>query len=223
LGNQRKIFLLSFDCNNKKYQFNMKEFDSDTKILEALLSPQNSNNAISFMYKKNYYVLENLVLKNGGNKMDAEDVIQETMVNFIEMVRAGKFRGESAIKSMLYAISKNIWTTKFRKTTQENIRIDKYMLENEDFEKDVTEQIQKTEASKIVGQVFDKIGDSCKKILTFYYYEDLSFKEILDKTDYENEQVIRNKKYKCMKNLMDLLENSPSLSSSFRTSLYNQK
>jgi RNA polymerase sigma factor (sigma-70 family) len=162
-------------------------------------------------------------MKNGGNKMDAEDVIQETMITFIEMVRVGKFRGESAIKSILYSISKNIWTTKFRKTTQENIRIDKYVLENENFESDITEQIQKNESNKIVGQVFDKIGDSCKKILTFYYYEDLSFKEILDKTDYENEQVIRNKKYKCMKTLMDLLENSPVLASSFKSSLHNQK
>jgi RNA polymerase sigma factor (sigma-70 family) len=201
----------------------MKDFNSDANILEALATPQNSNEAISFLYKKCYYVLENLVMKNGGNKMDAEDVIQETMITFIEMVRVGKFRGESAIKSILYSISKNIWTTKFRKTTQENIRIDKYVLENENFESDITEQIQKNESNKIVGQVFDKIGDSCKKILTFYYYEDLSFKEILDKTDYENEQVIRNKKYKCMKTLMDLLENSPVLASSFKSSLHNQK
>ncbi|MCU0468995.1 MAG: sigma-70 family RNA polymerase sigma factor [Arcicella sp.] len=201
----------------------MKEFESDANILEALLSSKDSNKAISFLYKNSYYMLENLVLKNGGNKMDAEDVIQETMITFIEMVQAAKFRGESAIKSILYSICKNIWITKFRKTTQESIRIDNYVLENERFEKDITEQIQKNEANKIVGQVFDKIGDSCKKILTFYYYEDLSFKEILDKTNYENEQVIRNKKYKCMKSLMELLENSPSLTSSFKSSLYNQK
>ncbi len=201
----------------------MKEFDSDAKVLEALLSTENSNNAISFLYKNSYYMLENLVMKNGGNKMDAEDVIQETMVTFIELVRAGKFRGESAIKSILYSISKNIWITKFRKNTQESIRIDKYMAENEDFERDITDQIQKNDANKIVAKVFDKIGDSCKKILTFYYYEDLSFKEILDKTDYENEQVIRNKKYKCMKTLMDLLENSPNLATSFKASLHNQK
>lgn len=201
----------------------MKKFDSDAHVLEALLTTQNSNRALSFLYKNNYYMLENLVLKNGGNRMDAEDVVQETMINFIELVRAGKFRGDSAIKSILYAISKNIWTTKFKKSTQESIRIDNYILEHEDFEGDISEQIQKTEASKIVGQVFDKIGESCKNILTYYYYEDLSFKEILDKTNYENEQVIRNKKYKCMKSLMDLLENSPVLSSSFKTSLYNQK
>jgi DNA-directed RNA polymerase specialized sigma24 family protein len=108
----------------------MKEFESDANVLEALLSSKNSNKAISFLYKNSYYMLENLVLKNGGNKMDAEDVIQETMITFIEMVQAAKFRGESAIKSILYAICKNIWTTKFRKTTQENIRIDKYVLEN---------------------------------------------------------------------------------------------
>ncbi|MEY4539770.1 MAG: hypothetical protein RLZZ306_1527, partial [Bacteroidota bacterium] len=32
----------------------MKEFDSDAHVLEALLTTQNSNRALSFLYKNNY-------------------------------------------------------------------------------------------------------------------------------------------------------------------------
>ncbi len=201
----------------------MREFDSDLAIIKAIESNENLNNAVGFLYKEHYDMLENLVKMNSGNVMDAEDVIQETMITFIEMVREKKFRGESSIKTVLYTITKNLWITKIRKNTQENLRIDKYLLENEDFEADVSSHLQKREAKSVIEKMFDKIGESCKKILTLFYYEDLSFKEILDQTEYENEQVLRNKKYKCLKSLTDMIEISPSLAKTLKSSLNELK
>jgi predicted DNA-binding protein YlxM (UPF0122 family) len=59
--------------------------------------------------------------------------------------------------------------------------------------------MEKREARKQLVAVFEKLGTSCKKILTLFYYENLSIKEILEQTTYENEQVVRNKKHKCLK------------------------
>jgi len=56
-----------------------------------------------------------------------------------------------------------------------------------------------------------RLGESCRELLTLVYYENLSFKEILEKLHYENEQVIRNKKYKCMKELTDMIKDNPGL------------
>lgn len=196
-----------------------KEFDSDSTVLEAIKTENNLNAAVSFLYKVHYDMLENIVKVNSGNVMDAQDVIQETMMTFIEMVRENKFRGESSIKSILYTITKNIWISKIRKTKQENLRIDKYGAENSEFEEDVSIQLQKREAKTLIEGIFNKIGESCKKILTMFYYEELSFKDILEKTDYENEQVLRNKKYKCMKSLTDLIELSPVTAKIFKNSL----
>jgi hypothetical protein len=36
-------------------------------------------------------------------------------------------------------------------------------------------------------------------------------KEILDQTDYESEQVVRNKKYKCLKQLEKMVNANPAL------------
>ena len=196
-----------------------KEFDSDLMVLQAMKTENSLNAAISFLYKIHYDMLENIVKVNSGNVMDAQDVIQETMITFIEMVRENKFRGESSIKSILYTITKNIWISKIRKTKQENLRIDKYGAENNEFEEDVSIQLQKREAKTLIEGVFNKIGESCKKILTMFYYEELSFKDILEKTNYENEQVLRNKKYKCMKSLTDLIELSPITAKIFKNSL----
>ncbi|MCU0324580.1 MAG: sigma-70 family RNA polymerase sigma factor [Spirosomaceae bacterium] len=201
----------------------MKEFDSDIAVVNAIENNQNLNKAVSFLYKNHYNMLEHLVIKNSGSTMDAEDMIQETMIVFIDMVRDKKYRGEASIKSVLYSITKNLWISKIRKTTQENIRIEKFAEESEIFQDDIVNQIQKRESKTAIEKILDKIGESCKKILTLFYYEELSFKEILEQTEYENEQVLRNKKYKCLKSLTDMIELSPSMAKTLKSSLNELK
>jgi RNA polymerase sigma factor (sigma-70 family) len=201
----------------------MKEFASDLEIINAIENKQTLNKAVGFLYKSHYNMLEYLVIKNSGNTMDAEDVIQETMITFIEMVNEKKYRGEASIKSVLYSITKNLWITKIRKKTQENLRIEKFTEENEIFQDEITTHIQKKEAQRTIEKLFDRIAEACKKILLLFYYEDLSFKEILDQTDYENEQVLRNKKYKCLKSLTEMVELSPSIAKTLKSSLNELK
>ena len=53
------------------------------------------------------------------------------------------------------------------------------------------------------------MGESCRKILSLFYYENLSMKEIVSQMHYENEQVVRNKKYKCLQQLTDKIKQNP--------------
>ena len=49
------------------------------------------------------------------------------------------------------------------------------------------------------------LGDSCKKILLLFYYEQRPIREILSVVSYQNEQVVRNKKMKCLKKLEEMV------------------
>ena len=52
------------------------------------------------------------------------------------------------------------------------------------------------------------------------YYEDLSMSEIvLQMPDYQNEQVLRNKKYKCMKQLEQMMQDDEILRTQFKNAL----
>jgi DNA-directed RNA polymerase specialized sigma subunit len=62
----------------------------------------------------------------------------------------------------------------------------------------------------------DKLGEICKRILVYYYYENLSMKDIVLRLNYDNEQVVRNKKYKCMKDLNELLDRNSSIKNAFK-------
>jgi len=54
-----------------------------------------------------------------------------------------------------------------------------------------------------------ELGESCRKILELFYFENLSMKEIVSQMHYENEQVVRNKKYKCLQQLTDKMKQNP--------------
>ena len=75
------------------------------------------------------------------------------------------------------------------------------------------------EAKKLVTDTIETLGEICRKILLAYYYENLSMKEILKLVRFESEQVLRNKKYKCMKSLEDLFSKDPTLAKQFKAAL----
>lgn len=71
--------------------------------------------------------------------------------------------------------------------------------------------------------IYKEIGDTCRNILKGFYYEDLSMKELLTRFNYENEQVLRNKKSICMKKIKDVLHQNKNLLSTFKNLLFYGK
>ena len=69
---------------------------SDQEIIAALKSDRETDGAIRFIYKNYYGSLENYVLNNNGSRNDAADLIQETLVTFIDIVQQNKFRANRA-------------------------------------------------------------------------------------------------------------------------------
>lgn len=183
---------------------------TDEQLITDVQHPKGVNQAVAFLYKSHYRLLERYILNNSGNSADAEDLIQEVMVSFVEMVREGKYRGEASVKSFLYTLTRNLWITELRKRSAETKRNEIFETSREQWDDDINAFISYKEAQKTIVTLFEKLGDKCRKILTLFYYEDLSMKEILVQTHYENEQVLRNRKYKCLKEMTELVHQNPS-------------
>lgn len=62
-----------------------------------------------------------------------------------------------------------------------------------------------------VLEVLNLLGESCKKILIESIYHNASMKEIAESGNFSSEQIVRNKKYKCIKKLKELIAERPSL------------
>lgn len=189
----------------------------------AVRSGRQIDKAVGYLYRNYYRMLENYILTNSGNKLDAEDLIQEVMIAFIELIQQEKFRGDSSVKTFLFALTRNMWISELRKRSSEARRVEAFEKDRDMLEEDVVGYLMHREAQQTVVSLFEKLGETCRKILSLFYYENLSMKEILEQTDYENEQVVRNKKYKCLKELTDLVHQSPTVYDNVKSALQRFK
>lgn len=194
----------------------------DQDLIELILSRKQQNLALNLLYKRHYGLLENYVLQNSGNSEDAADVIQEVMLVFVQIITQGKFRGESTIKSLLYNICKNLWISELRRRKSTFARHEKYEIESEKTELDISESIARTENLKYIMKVFNQLGEKCKKVLQLFYYEELTMKEVREKLNYSSEQVLRNKKYKCLKSLIQKTQSSPKIYKNLQKALRHE-
>ena len=193
---------------------------TDEELLHSLKTNAGLDAAVGFMYKNWYGLLESIVVTNNGNTADAEDIVQEAILAFIEIVRKDKFRGESSVKSFLYSIAKNLWMSELRKRNSADRRNRIFEEEKENKENSPVRFLMYREAQKTILNLFSKLGDKCKEILLLAYYENLSMKEIAERVEgYSNEQVLRNKKYKCMKQLEEMMEADSNLKNEMKKNL----
>jgi RNA polymerase sigma factor (sigma-70 family) len=176
---------------------------SDKEVLAQI--HKGDEKALDYLYKKYYRMMVNLVMKNSGSEQEAKDVYQDALVVFWQKVSSGNLVLTSKISTYIYSVCLNLW----RKELDRKSR-----LVNE--EKDGTEYIEddKAERIKIVQECVDELGDGCKKILQYYYFDGMSMSEIAEKLGYANTDTAKTKKYKCKKKL-DLLIKSKYKASDF--------
>jgi RNA polymerase sigma factor (sigma-70 family) len=145
------------------------------------------------------------VLGNSGSMQDAEDIFQDAVVSFIEMAADGRFRAESSISSFLYSLTRNRWLNELRRQSRAQRRQQDFNAGLPQSPNDPVSQLAERELSAQVMELIGTLGEVCRTILLAFYYEDLPIREILARVDYANEQVLRNKKTKCMKQLVESL------------------
>ena len=192
----------------------MNIFYSDKKIILDLQSGerQTVDRAFQYLYKAYYKMSLNIVKSNNGNEYEAADVFQDALISFYENVLKGKFRGDSAIKTYLYSVIRNLWLTKIarnkkmvdREGFQDNLK--SLTVENQNFSEGETE--------KLFKDIIARTGENCKELLRMYYYENRSMKEITRLMGFSNENSAKTQKYKCMKKLILFLEKHPDLKKS---------
>lgn len=173
------------------------------EILMELRLPQ-IERPVKKLYEQYFEAIITQICVNGGNRDDGADIFQEAVLVLIDKVKTGQFRGESSIKTFLFAIARNLWLHELRTTSRRSNREKMYMSSEEKMEERPYPLLEQGNISAL-EKVMEQVGDRCKKILTGVYYEDKSMRELLEEFDYENEQVLRNRKSRCMKKLKELI------------------
>jgi RNA polymerase sigma factor (sigma-70 family) len=192
----------------------------DAEIVAGIRNGTGLDDAVRAIYRDHFDSLCWYVLNNSGSRQDAEDIFQEVVVSFIQLVQQDRFRGESSVRTFLFSLNRHTWLNELKRRGRALAREEKFEKGRPKEEADVSQHIAEREDRSQVISLVEKLGEACKKILLLFYFENLSISEILDRSEYENEQVVRNKKYKCMKQLEQMISADPILKQTLKNLLH---
>lgn len=172
---------------------------SDKEIFEQICS--GDEKALEVLYKKYYRMMTKLVISNSGTEQEAKDIYQDALVVFWQKAVSGELVLTSKISTYVYSICQNLWRKELDR---------KKRLSNE--EKDGVEyvDIDSKEKARIIRECIEQLGDTCKNVLMFYYFDGLSMQDIADKLGFANTNTAKTKKYKCKKKLDELVKSQYS-------------
>jgi RNA polymerase sigma factor (sigma-70 family) len=181
------------------------------------------NMPVQLLYQTYFTDITKLICINGGSTEDAADIFQETVLVFIDMVKANRYRKESSIRTFLYAVARNLWKQELRSRGRRSTREIAYSNSDEQVSYETEVRFFNKDMQHILETVYKEIGDTCKSILKGFYYEELSMKDLLKRFNYESEQALRNRKSLCMKKIKDILQKNNTLLNSFKNLLFYEK
>lgn len=142
-------------------------------------------------------MMTKMVITNSGTEEEARDIYQEALVVFWQKATSGKLVMTSKISTYIYSICQNLWRKELDR---------KKRLSHEEHDVPVSLDTETEERNKIIAHCIDQLGETCKKVLMYYYFEEMSMQEIAEKLGFANTDTAKTKKYKCKKKLDELVK-----------------
>lgn len=152
-------------------------------------------------------MIENFILRNSGNNVDAEDIFQEAIVIIYRRVAEGEISLDCSFSTYLFSICKVLWHEELRRKKRQNERqlteeIDGHLDESllsiiDDFNK-----------PKLIQKHLLNISRKCRKLLILFY-SNVSLKEISMKLGFTSTNYVKKRKANCKKMLTELIKNDP--------------
>ncbi len=153
--------------------------------------------ALDLVYTKYYRMMTKLIVNNSGTEQEAKDIYQEALVVFWQKAVSGNLVMTSKMSTYIYSVCYNLWRKELeRKKRHTNEQKDSYEFQDHD----------KAERIKIIGECVNELDDTCKKVLTYFYFDGRSMNEIAEKLGFANTNTAKTKKYKCKKKLDELVK-----------------
>lgn len=147
------------------------------------------------------------VERHGGNRSDAQDVFQETLMVLLRKAQAGGIELTAPFGAYFMGVAKRIWLKKSKKkqiSVVTNEADSAFIDDGADWDAALLQQ----ERYRVYQSAFERLGETCQQILTLFFQK-ASFKAIADKLGLGNEHSVRTRKYRCQNKLEELIKADP--------------
>lgn len=180
----------------------------DQKLIDEILSGKDER-ALEVLYNELYPKIKSLIINNGGDHEEAQDIFQDAVVILYNQIKQQKFDQQYHIAGFIYTVSRNLWINRIkRKKKNTDIPEDEQSIP---LEGNAMDQMLSEEREKHIDQVLSKLGPKCKDLLIYSIFYGLSMREISKIMEFNSEDVAKTKNYKCKQKLLKILERNPDL------------
>lgn len=179
------------------------QFRDDTYYINQVL--RGNVNAFSHLVEKHKRMAYTLALKLVRKPEDAEEIAQDAFVKAYQSLK--DFKGESKFTTWLYKIIYHTAISRLRKKQMEIISIDDDQNRNFDVRETDHFLVQLTmeEQNKLVREAVDRLPDEERALITLYYLNECTVKEIMGITS-DSESNVKIKLFRARKKLWEMLK-----------------
>lgn len=160
--------------------------------------------ALKIIYLENRIPFINFARKFKVSEDDIVDIYQDVIIALQEKVNKGELENLTcSIRTYLFGIGKYMLYEKARKN---NKKIVDFPLEKEayNYHEIVDDFLQEPNKFQLLLQKgVASLGKKCKEVLRLFYYRGFTIDEIAEKLNYENKNVVKSQKSRCIKQLKE--------------------
>ena len=173
------------------------------RYIDALLN--RDERIISEIYQEFYPKIYLFIVKNKGQKEDAEDVFQEALL-FLIVTYPKKQVTIKSFEAYFFTVCKNIWKTlliKRKKILQEHFITKKY-VESDHLKPFIIEQHR----ILLYVETFQELSKNCRELLSDYF-NGIKYQKLMKEHSYKSINTVRQRIFKCKKKLITIIQKDP--------------
>lgn len=184
---------------------------TDAELIQKLTAGGRAKEAAADALFRQYLGL----IKHGQKKhqlteTEAFDAYSDTLLAVIRQVSGGEFEGKSKLSTYLHTIFYRRCVDQVRKKATNPIMVSE-TPETADTRPNAEAHAITLGEMQRLRKYMSKLSDNCREILMLRYYwgyEDME--EIADKMGFKNANTAGSLRHRCMKKLMDIIQQHPS-------------
>ncbi len=176
---------------------------SDAQLVEEI--QRGNEQALVSMYRDYYTLVRNFILKNNGNEEEIDDIFQDSLIAIWQNVNKKDFTLTVKMSTYLVSIVKNLWFKRLKKKNRFTV-VEDGIKERLVYEEPNTAHFD----HKIIREMVAALDETCKKLLGYFYFDQLENKIIAEKMGFANTNTVKSKKYQCFKKLESMVKDNYS-------------
>lgn len=169
---------------------------SDKEIIELLASNNKNefNEAIVYLKQQMTNRINSLILKRGGTKAVAEELLNDALLVAWKNAKENRFSPNTDLKGYIYVVVRNL-----HQPSKDTLPL----LKNLNIPEPKPNQSNEEKILKL-EKCLQLLSEDCRKVIFAFYYQKKSMKEIMVMFGLGSEQAAKNKRFRCMKELKKL-------------------